>query len=142
MKYLFNEKITHYNRLKGDDKHAQKDLSLLLELQPKLKINPSWVRFPERYAKQILYLLLDYASAEDILKNRNGKQPDKKNDPDKELKETQAELEETKDTLEDVQIELEETKEALQEAQLQADEAEERASEAKARLEAEKKKGK
>lgn len=128
MKYLFNQKITHYNRLKGDDKHAQNDLSLLMELQPKLKINPSWVHFPERYAKQILYLLLDYASAGDILKNRNGKQPEKKNDPDKELKETQAELEETK--------------EALQEAQLQADEAEERASEAKARLEAEKKKGK
>ena len=53
MKYLFNEKITHYNRLKGDDKHAQKDLSLLLELQPKLNSLPaSRLCFCRRYSEK------------------------------------------------------------------------------------------
>ena len=31
MKYLFNEKITHYNRLKGNDKHAQKEREATLQ---------------------------------------------------------------------------------------------------------------
>lgn len=74
MKYSLKEKIILYNRLQNQQS-AQTDLQFLQEIQPELKIDKAWTMNPERYANKILYLLLDYASSEDIVKNRRASSP-------------------------------------------------------------------
>lgn len=112
--YSFKEKKIHYNRLQNSSA-ATADLKLLLSINPDAPILPAWGRCPERFANKILYLLLDYATAEEIRKNRR----------------TPVKSEKEK---------LEETKEMVQELQEKVDESEYMAKKAEMALEAEKKK--
>lgn len=142
MKYSLNDKIAHYNSLINPES-APKDLELLRQLAPAKRLDSSWIRHPELFANKILYMLLDFASPEEISQHR---QPDttpeaKETKEDKpEIKELKSENEILQEELEEKNNELEETKEALQEAEERADEAEERATQAEEELEAEKKK--
>ena len=61
--YSFKEKKLHYNRLQNQSA-ALADLKLLRSINPDAPVLPAWERSPERFANKILYLLLDYATAE------------------------------------------------------------------------------
>lgn len=70
-KYMYSrrEKIEHFDRLKGGE-YAADDVKLL---EQKMPSHPKLYRlkqFPQRYAHDILYALLDVCSAEEIEKNR------------------------------------------------------------------------
>ena len=99
--YSFKEKKIHYNRLQNSSA-ATADLKLLLSINPDAPILPAWGRCPERFANKILYLLLDYATAEEIRKNRRTP-----------VKSEKEKLEETKQELQEAASELEETKEMV-----------------------------
>lgn len=63
------EKLQLFNKLRGED-HAQADLSLLEDEQPR---HPKLARFsrdPKRYSDEILYALLDFCDEEEIADNR------------------------------------------------------------------------
>jgi hypothetical protein len=126
--YSFKEKKIHYNRLQNSSA-ATADLKLLLSINPDAPILPAWGHCPERFANKILYLLLDYATAEEIRKNRRTP-----------VKSEKEKLEETKQELQEAASELEETKEMVQELQEKVDESEYMAKKAEMALEAEKKK--
>ena len=67
--YSRREKIEHFDRLK-DGEYAADDVKLL---EQKMPSHPKLYRlkqFPQRYAHDILYALLDVCSAEEIEKNR------------------------------------------------------------------------
>ena len=67
--YSRREKIEHFDRLKGGE-YAADDVRLL---EQKMPSHPKLYRlkqFPQRYAHDILYALLDVCSAEEIEKNR------------------------------------------------------------------------
>ena len=67
--YSRREKIEHFDRLKGGE-YAADDVKLL---EQKMPSHPKLYRlkqFPQRYAHDILYALLDVCSAEEIEKNR------------------------------------------------------------------------
>ena len=63
------EKLQLFNKLRGAD-HAEADLDLLEDVNPR---NPKLTRFardPKRYADEILYALLDECDEEDIVDHR------------------------------------------------------------------------
>ena len=63
------EKLQLFNKLRGAD-HAEADLALLDDANPR---NPKLTRFardPKRYADEILYALLDECDDEDIVDHR------------------------------------------------------------------------
>lgn len=63
------EKLQLFNKLRGEN-HAQADLSLLEDEQPR---HPKLARFsrdPKRYSDEILYALLDFCDEEEITYNR------------------------------------------------------------------------
>ena len=63
------EKLQLFNKLRGAD-HAEADLALLEEVNPR---HPKPIRFardPKRYADEILYALLDECDEEDIVDHR------------------------------------------------------------------------
>lgn len=63
------EKLQLFNKLRGEN-HAQADLSLLEDEQPR---HPKLARFsrdPKRYSDEILYALLDFCGEEEIADNR------------------------------------------------------------------------
>lgn len=63
------EKLQLFNKLRGEN-HAQADLSLLENEQPR---HPKLARFsrdPKRYSDEILYALLDFCDEEEITDNR------------------------------------------------------------------------
>ena len=63
------EKLQLFNKLRGAD-HAESDLALLKEVNPR---HPKLIRFardPKRYADEILYALLDECDEEDIVDHR------------------------------------------------------------------------
>ena len=63
------EKLQLFNKLRGAD-HAEADLALLEEVNPR---HPKLIRFardPKRYADEILYALLDECDEEDIVDHR------------------------------------------------------------------------
>ena len=63
------EKLQLFNKLRGAD-HAEADLDLLEDVNPR---NPKLTRFardPKRYADEILYALLDECDDEDIVDHR------------------------------------------------------------------------
>lgn len=63
------EKLQLFNKLRGEN-HAQADLSLLEDEQPR---HPKLARFsrdPKRYSDEILYALLDFCDEEEIADNR------------------------------------------------------------------------
>ena len=63
------EKLQLFNKLRGAD-HAEADLALLKEVNPR---HPKLIRFardPKRYADEILYALLDECDEEDIVDHR------------------------------------------------------------------------
>ena len=63
------EKLQLFNKLRGEG-HAEADLSLLEDANPR---NPKLTRFardPKRYADEILYALLDECDEEDIVDHR------------------------------------------------------------------------
>ena len=63
------EKLQLFNKLRGAD-HAESDLALLEEVNPR---HPKLIRFardPKRYADEILYALLDECDEEDIVDHR------------------------------------------------------------------------
>lgn len=67
--YSRREKIEHFDRLKGGE-YAADDVKLL---EQKMPSHPKLYRlkqFPQRYAHDILYALLDVCSADEIEKNR------------------------------------------------------------------------
>lgn len=64
-----SEKLQLFNKLRGEN-HAQADLSLLEDEQPR---HPKLARFsrdPKRYSDEILYALLDFCDEEEITDNR------------------------------------------------------------------------
>ena len=63
------EKLQLFNKLRGAD-HAEADLDLLEDVNPR---HPKLTRFsrdPKRYADEILYALLDECDEEDIVDHR------------------------------------------------------------------------
>ena len=63
------EKLQLFNKLRGAD-HAEADLDLLEDVNPR---NPKLIRFardPKRYADEILYALLDECDEADIVDHR------------------------------------------------------------------------
>lgn len=100
--YSPRQKISHYRALQSIQ-HADKDLELL---SAKVKLSDSKLRVyklsPARYAKEILYSLLDVATVEQIKENREPKNSELKNEVDElkyeneELKEKVEELEQEK----------------------------------------------
>ena len=100
--YSPRQKISHYRALQSIQ-HADKDLELL---SAKVKLSDSKLRVyklsPVRYAKEILYSLLDVATVEQIKENREPKNSELKNEVDElkyeneELKEKVEELEQEK----------------------------------------------
>ena len=63
------EKLQLFNKLRGAD-HAEADLDLLEDVNPR---NPKLTRFardPKRYADEILYAILDECDEEDIVDHR------------------------------------------------------------------------
>ena len=63
------EKLQLFNKLRGAD-HAEADLALLKEVNPR---QPKLIRFardPKRYADEILYAILDECDEEDIVDHR------------------------------------------------------------------------
>ena len=143
--YSFKEKKLHYNRLQNQYA-ASADLKLLRSINPDAPVLPAWERSPERFANKILYLLLDYATAEQIRKNRRNpvsSVKEKLEETVHELQEKSAELKETKDTVQELQeksAELKETKDTVQELQERVEESEFRAEKAETSLDFEKKK--
>lgn len=126
--YSFKEKKLHYNRLQNQSA-ALADLKLLRSINPDAPVLPAWERSPERFANKILYLLLDYATAEQIRKNRRN--------PVSSVKEK---LEETVHELQEKSAELKETKDTVHELQERVEESEFRAEKAETSLDFEKKK--
>ena len=71
--YTDKEKLNHFNDLLSSEK-AQADLDLLVSLAPDTEgIETFWME-PARYADQILFHLLDFATREDIRMNRRSKE--------------------------------------------------------------------
>lgn len=70
--YTDKEKLNHFNDLLSSDK-AQADLDLLVSLAPDTEGIETFRMEPARYADQILFHLLDFATREDIRMNRRSK---------------------------------------------------------------------
>ena len=67
--YNFKEKNKHLRELHAPV-HVSRDLELLKKLDPRNDQIPTFEHAPVRHAEQILYVLLDVASAEDVRNNR------------------------------------------------------------------------
>ena len=67
--YNFKEKNKHLRELHAPV-HVSRDLELLKKLDPRNDQIPTFDHAPVRHAEQILYVLLDVASAEDVRNNR------------------------------------------------------------------------
>ena len=63
------EKLQLFNKLRGAD-HAEADLALLKEANPRHPKLTRFARDPKRYADEILYALLDECDEEDIIDHR------------------------------------------------------------------------
>ena len=63
------EKLQLFNKLRGAD-HAEADLALLKEVNPRHPKLTRFARDPKRYADEILYALLDECDEEDIVDHR------------------------------------------------------------------------
>ena len=63
------EKLQLFNKLRGVD-HAEADLALLKEANPRHPKLTRFARDPKRYADEILYALLDECDEEDIVDHR------------------------------------------------------------------------
>ena len=63
------EKLQLFNKLRGVD-HAETDLALLKEANPRHPKLTRFARDPKRYADEILYALLDECDEEDIVDHR------------------------------------------------------------------------
>ena len=63
------EKLQLFNKLRGAD-HAEADLALLKEANPRHPKLTRFARDPKRYADEILYALLDECDEEDIVDHR------------------------------------------------------------------------
>ena len=106
--YSPRQKISHYRALQSIQ-HADKDLELL---SAKVKLSDSKLRVyklsPARYAKEILYALLDVATVEQIKENRKPKNSELKNEVDElkyEVDELKNENEELKEKVEELEQE-------------------------------------
>ena len=67
--YNRREKLQLFNQLRGEE-HAQADLSLLDDENPRHPKLTRFARDPQRYADEILYALLDICDADEIEDNR------------------------------------------------------------------------
>lgn len=67
--YNRREKLQLFNQLRGEE-HANADLSLLEEENPRHPKLTRFARDPQRYADEILYALLDICDADEIEDNR------------------------------------------------------------------------
>lgn len=67
--YSFKEKAKFLREL-GHTSHAEKDLHLLKQLDPRSNLIEAATNFPSRYAEKVLYALLDLTTIEEIRKNR------------------------------------------------------------------------
>jgi len=63
------EKLSSYNKLKAPQ-HLEKDLELLKKNDPGNHLLKNTFRPGDKYANEVLYVLLDHASHEEIVKNR------------------------------------------------------------------------
>ena len=63
------EKLQLFNKLRGAD-HAEADLALLEDVNPRHPKLTRFARDPKRYADEILYALLDECDEEDIVDHR------------------------------------------------------------------------
>ena len=63
------EKLQLFNKLRGAD-HAEADLDLLEDVNPRHPKLTRFARDPKRYADEILYALLDECDDEDIVDHR------------------------------------------------------------------------
>ena len=118
----FKEKNKHLRDLHAPQ-HAQKDLALLKQIDPRNDQLPTFDHAPARNAERILYVLLDIANPEQIRNNRRAPEPGAANSNSQSLTDLQDQLDETeleKESLEDQVSELEETVENL-EAELEAE---------------------
>lgn len=147
--YSYKEKKIHFNALHNPDA-AKYDLELLTTKQPHLSQLATFSRNPSRYANDILYLLLDIVSREEIRKFRSTKMKEKAKASNAKAAEnnalpTSSENEdspaivvvdkENNDMTEELKQSLEEANERAEEAELRAEEAEEAQEAAEARAE-------
>lgn len=128
--YSFKEKKIHFNALLNPDA-AKYDLELLTNKQPHLTQLATYSRNPVRYANDILYLLLDNVTREEIREFRRTRMEEETKVNDEIDKLHTAEASEAKNN-----DEIEELKQSLEEANERADEAEQRAEEAEEAQEA------
>lgn len=101
--YSFKEKKKHFNALINPDA-AIYDLELLVQKQPHLPIIATYSRNPRRYANDILYLLLDNVTREEIREFRRTRMNS----------ETTGETVKKQPAAEEVKAEVQATKEGLQ----------------------------
>lgn len=154
--YSYKEKKIHFNALHNPDA-AKYDLELLTAKQPHLPQLATYSRNPSRYANDILYLLLDIVSREEIRQFRRTKMEEKvKASKVKAVKAKAAENDAlptssenenppaiavadkgNNDMTEELKQSLEEANERAEEAELRAEEAEEAQEAAEAREETE-----
>lgn len=77
--YSFKEKAKFLREL-GHISHAEKDILLLKQLDPRSNLIEPATNFPSRYAEKVLYALLDLTTVEEIRKNRRDIDNQKEND--------------------------------------------------------------
>lgn len=98
--YSFKEKKIHFNALLNPDA-AKYDLELLTNKQPHLTQLATYSRNPVRYANDILYLLLDNVTREEIRKFRRTRMAspianERADEAEQRVEETELALEEEK----------------------------------------------
>lgn len=150
--YSFKEKQKHFSELQNPDA-ASLDLKLLTQKTPSYPLLRKFSRSPQRYANEILYLLLDVAERDEIRNNRrppvsksnvvNGSQSSKKEteilliEKSEKVENVTSESSDPdqQDKISDVTDQIVEAEEHAVVAEERAEEAEERAEEAELRVE-------
>ncbi len=143
MAYSFKEKKTYFNDLRNSEA-AKHDIELLKKVQPHHPQLETFTRNPSRYADEILYILLDLSTREQIRENRrtsmaaeleSSLKEDKKPIEDNTAQEADERAEEAEKRIQEAEGRAEEAEKRVQEAEERAEESEERAQEADERAE-------
>ena len=127
----FREKNKHLRDLLAPN-HAEKDIVLLEKVDPRNDMLDSFKHAPVRHAERILYILLDFATADEIRNNR--REFELLQQKERELKEEAERL-----AAEETELEKEELEDQVSELEEAVDELETRNTELETQLEEEKK---
>lgn len=136
----YKEKKRAFNSLKSPAM-ASYDLDLLKKLCPDHPEIPRFLLKPSRCTDDILFSLLDFATAEEIRQNRTSRETALvKTDVETRVKEAEDHASDAEQRAEEAESRAEEAVERAEDAEFRAEEAEQRAEELEKALEDEKKK--